>query len=132
MEGMSRRACLALGGASVLTGMAGYAVREEGAGPRSRFAPAGSPRAEIQQRHLPNVPLVTHRGEDVRFYDDLVRDRKVVLTFFSSRALAESFTMTRNLAAIQRLFGTRVGRDLFLYSIARTPVSYTHLRAHET
>ena len=30
-------------------------------------------------------------------------------------------TVTRNLAAIQRLFGKRVGQDLFLYSIARDP-----------
>jgi len=79
----------------------------------------------LQQRHLPNVPLVTHDGRNVRFYDDLVKDRKVVLSFFSSFALAESFTMTRNLAAIQRLFGTRVGEEVFLYSIARTPARDT-------
>ena len=84
-------------------------------------SPAGSPRVALQQRHLPNVPLVTHDGEQVRFYDDLVKDKKVVLTFVSSRAPAESNKVTRNLAAIQRLFGARVGQDLFLYSIARTP-----------
>jgi protein SCO1/2 len=89
--------------------------------PRTAFEPAESPRHVLQQRHLPNVPLVTHDGRDVRFYDDLVKDRRVVLSFFSSHALAESFTMTRNLAAIQRFFGTRVGEDVFLYSIARTP-----------
>jgi protein SCO1/2 len=56
----------------------------------------------------------------VKGYDDLVRDRKVVLTFVSSAAPAESRKVTHNLAAIQRLFGRQVGHDMFLYSIART------------
>jgi protein SCO1 len=123
MEGMTRRTAMAMGGASVLAGVGAYAAGERllGAGDAPRFAPAGSPREELQQRHLPNVPLVTHDGRDVRFYDDLVKDRKVVLTFVSSRAPAYSAKVTRNLAAIQRLFGKRVGQDLFLYSIARDP-----------
>jgi protein SCO1/2 len=106
----------------VLAGVAAYATRglwerDE----RPRFKPPGSAREALQQRHLPNVALVTHDGRRVRFYDDLVRDRKVVLTFVSSSAPAESEKVTHNLAAIQRLFGNRVGRDMFLYSIARNP-----------
>ena len=124
MEGVTRRTCIAMGSVPVLAGVAAYAARGSGMSGHDRraaFEPAGSPRHALQQRHLPNVPLVTHDGRDVRFYDDLVKDRKVVLSFFSSHALAESFTMTHNLAAIQRLFGTRVGEDVFLYSIARNP-----------
>jgi protein SCO1/2 len=123
MEAMTRRAAFAMGAAPVLAGAAAYVLERGGlpGGGPPRFRPPGSPREALQQRHLPNVPLVTHDGRNVRFYDDLVKDRRVVLTFFSSRALEESFTMTRNLAALQRLFGTRIGRDMFLYSIARTP-----------
>jgi protein SCO1/2 len=122
MEGVTRRTCLTMGSAPVLAGVAAYATRglwerDE----RPRFKPPGSAREALQQRHLPNVALVTHDGRRVRFYDDLVRDRKVVLTFVSSRAPAESEKVTHNLAAIQRLFGNRVGRDMFLYSIARNP-----------
>jgi len=124
MEGVTRRACIAMGSVPLLAGVAAYAARGSAMWGHDRgvaFEPAGSPRHALQQRHLPNVALVTHDGRDVRFYDDLVKDRKVVLSFFSSHALAESFTMTHNLAAIQRLFGTRVGEDVFLYSIARNP-----------
>jgi len=124
MEGVTRRTCLTMGGASVLAGVGAYAAgdgRLWNTDETPRFAAAGSPREALQQRHLPNVPLVTHDGRDVRFYDDLVKDRKVVLTFVSSRAPAYSTKVTRNLAAIQRLFGKRVGQDLFLYSIARDP-----------
>jgi protein SCO1/2 len=124
MEGVTRRNCL-MGALSALAAGAGvYAAADgllAGGDPRPRFAAPGSPREALQQRHLPNLPLVTHEGEQVRFYDDLVKDKKVVLSFVSSRAPAYTATVTRNLAAIQRLFGRRVGQDLFLYSIARDP-----------
>src|SRR3954451_9814821 len=126
MDGVTRRKCIAMAGVPVLAGLGAHAAaRERGLSPedtRTRFARAGAdPRALLQQRHLPNLPLVTHDGERVRFYDDLVKDKKVVLTFVSSRVPAQSSTVTRNLAAIQRLFGARVGKDPFLYSVARDP-----------
>jgi protein SCO1 len=123
MDRVTRRTAIAIGSAPVLAGATAFALRglePEPEGP-ARFAAPTSPRDAIQKRHLPNVPLVDHDGRKVRFYDDLVRDRKVVLTFFSSRALAESFKVTANLAALQRLFGSRIGTDMFLYSIARNP-----------
>jgi protein SCO1/2 len=106
----------------VAAGVAAYAGRDvwEGGG-KPRFARPEPAREALQQRHLPNVPLVTHDGRAVRFYDDLVRDKKVVLSFVSSRAPRESAKVRHNLAAIQRLFGDRVGREMFLYSIARDP-----------
>jgi protein SCO1 len=124
MEGITRRRCIALGSVPVLGALAAYAAGERGPWQddgEPRFRPAGSAREALQQRHLPNVPLVMHDGKRVRFYDDLVRDKKVVLTFVSSRALAESDKVMSNLAALQRLFGRRIGTDMFMYSIARTP-----------
>jgi protein SCO1 len=127
MERLTRRSCITLGTVPVLAGLGAYAARERGLPPGAdappRFDPVkpGSAREELQQRHLPNVPLVTHDGRRVRFYDDLVKGKKVVLTFVSSRAPRDSDKVTQNLRAIQKLFGTRVGRDMFLYSIARSP-----------
>jgi protein SCO1 len=128
MEHMTRRRCVAMtmGGLPVLAGLAAYTAGAHGSWgeterPRFQKVGAGSARAEIQRRHLPNVPLVTHDGRRVRFYEDLVRDKKVVLTFVSSRAPAFSDTVTSNLATLQRLFGSRVGADMFLYTIARDP-----------
>lgn len=124
MEAVTRRTAMTLGGASVLAGAGAAAALQRELWPRDaapRFRAPGTPRAAIQRTHLPNVPLVTHDGRRVRFYDDLVRDRRVVLTFFSSRALTESYKVTENLAALQRLFGRRIGGDMFLYTIARNP-----------
>ena len=126
MDGVTRRGWMAMAALPMLAGLAAYAGSEEGLLPgvdRSRFAAAGpgTAREQLQRAHLPNVPLVTQDGARVRFYDDLVRDRKVVLTFVSSDAVAPSTTVAGNLAKLQRFFGARVGRDMFLYSISRTP-----------
>jgi protein SCO1 len=130
MDAMTRRRAIAagaLGSLPVLAGLgtlaAGERVLGRGGPAGPRFAPVGrgSARAEVQRRHLPNVPLVTQDGRAVRFYDDLVKNRKVVLSFVSSAAPRESRKVMSNLAALQRFFGPRVGRDVFLYSIARTP-----------
>jgi protein SCO1/2 len=124
MEGMTRRTALAMGAVPVAAGVATYAT---GVLPRGRpaFTKPEPAREALQQRHLPNLPLVTHDGEQVRFYDDLVRGKRVVLTFVSSSAPAASRKVTHNLGAVRKLFGDRIGRDMFLYSIARTPARDT-------
>src|SRR4051794_36854330 len=124
MAAVTRRKCLTLAGVPVLSGLAAYAAGGRVSRPddtQARFAPTASPRALLQERHLPNVPVVTHLGDEVRFYDDLVKGKKVVVTFVSSRDTRASKKVMDNLAAIQRFFGDRVGDDIFLYSITRTP-----------
>src|SRR3954470_5003562 len=83
--------CIAMAGVPVVAGVGAYVGLERVRAPRddtrSRFPLRGEPaRALVQQRHLPNLPLVTHDGRRVRFYDDLVKDKKVLLTFVSSLA----------------------------------------------
>jgi len=75
---------------------------------------------------LPNVPLVTHRGEPVLFYDDLVRGKTVLLNFFLVGCSdGRCPTATANLRQVQELLGERVGRDIFFYSITLAPESDT-------
>lgn len=45
-----------------------------------------SARRRLQQLNLPNLPLITHEGKRVLFYDDLVKD-KVVSPQFLLRQL---------------------------------------------
>jgi len=79
------------------------------------------PREQFQRRRLPNLELVTHAGRRVRFYDDLVRDRKVVINFMYAHCQGICLPVTHNLVQVQRLLGDRVGRDLFFYSITLKP-----------
>jgi protein SCO1 len=81
-------------------------------------APPGSPWGE---RYFPNVELVTQDGARVRFYQDLVRDKQVVVSFIYTRCTKECGLITANLARVQRELGDRVGRDVFFYSITLDP-----------
>jgi protein SCO1 len=126
MEGVTRRRAIAMAGVPVAAGLGVYATQHGSLlpgddAPRFQKVGPGAARAAIQERHLPNVSLVTNDGKSVRFYDDLVKDRKVVLTFVSSRAAPESKKVMENLSVLQRFFGPRIGGDIFLYTIARTP-----------
>jgi protein SCO1 len=71
---------------------------------------------------LPNVPLVTHNGEKVRFYDDLVHDKIVLLNFFLVECTDGLCpTAVSNLRKVQDLLGERMGRDIFFLSITLQP-----------
>lgn len=80
-----------------------------------------SPRELIQRRHLPNVELVTQDGRRVHFYDDLVKDRRVVIQFMFTRCKDICPVITHHLAEVQALLDGRVGRDIFFYSITLSP-----------
>jgi protein SCO1 len=71
---------------------------------------------------LPNVSLVTHDKRHVRFYTDLVRGNRIVLINFMYAQCSEICPgMTANLVQVQRVLGSRVGRDIFMYSISLQP-----------
>jgi len=79
------------------------------------------PRELIRRHHLPDVVLTTHEGKSVRFYEDLIEGKKVVINFMYSRCKGICSPVTSNLVRVQRMLGDRVGRDLFFYSISLEP-----------
>ena len=80
-----------------------------------------SPRELLQQRHLPNVELITQDGKKVRFYDDLVKDKRVVLQFMFTRCQDVCPVITHHLVDVQKMLNGRVGQDIFFYSISLSP-----------
>jgi len=80
-----------------------------------------SPRELIQQRHLPNVELITQDNQKVHFYTDLVKDRRVVIQFMFARCKDICPVITHHLVEVQRMLNGRVGRDIFFYSITLSP-----------
>jgi protein SCO1 len=71
--------------------------------------------------YFPNVTLVTQDGKAVRFYDDLVRGKMVVINFIYTKCGDTCPLETAKLAQVQRLLGDRVGKDVFFYSISIDP-----------
>lgn len=119
MSGKNRREVLTLLGA----GGAAAAVLASGGGLVARAAAAAglSSREKTQARYLPNVELTTHEGKKVRFYDDLVKDKIVMINFMYVQCEGICPGITANLLRVQKLLGDRVGRDIFMYSITLTP-----------
>ncbi len=85
-------------------------------------APARPPSYAARHGWLPHVPLVAHTGETFRFYDDLIRDRIVLINFFVVACTeGRCPTANANLRKVQDMFGERMGRDVFFYSITLRP-----------
>ncbi len=78
-------------------------------------------RRRIQRLHLPNVPLLTHEGKRVMFYDDLVKNKVVTFNFFYTKCDEICPAVTANLAQVQKLFGADLGTRLFMYSLTLKP-----------
>ena len=80
-----------------------------------------SARERIRERHFPNVLLTTHEEKNVRFYDDLIKDKIVVINFMYVKCDGVCTGITANLARLQKLLGSRLGRDIFMYSFTLKP-----------
>ncbi|MDW3682842.1 SCO family protein [Cupriavidus sp. CV2] len=97
-----------------------------GAGALSPVFAAAPPQSQgaAGQRvgYFPNAILDTHDGRKVRFYDDLIKGKLVVINMLLTEC-AEGLcpTMTANLVRVQEALGKRVGRDIFMYSITLRP-----------
>lgn len=120
---MNRRELLTMLGAAPLATAA--VMAEE---PSPSASPTGprkwaeiSPREKIRQRYFPNFQLQTHEGREVRFYDDLVKDKLVLFNFMYATCTGICPTVMLNLERVRRILGDRVGRDIFLYSLTLKP-----------
>ncbi len=71
--------------------------------------------------YFPNVELVSHDGRRFRFYDDLVKDKIVVINFLYTSCTNICPLTTARLAAVKDRLGDAVGRDIFFYSITLDP-----------
>ena len=87
----------------------------------ARFAPPPSKRDMIRQKSFPNVPLVTHRGKAVRFYDDLLKNKIVILSVISAQRPERCAALMANLAQVQKLLLGWFAEDVHFYSITATP-----------
>jgi protein SCO1 len=76
---------------------------------------------EMKGGHFPNVLVTAHDGRKLRFYDDLIHDRKVIMNFMYSKCRGVCPGITHNLLRVQKLLEPRVGRDVFIYSLTIKP-----------
>jgi len=79
------------------------------------------PAASLGPQYYTNALLRTHENKAVRFYDDLIRGRIVVINFMYTRCQGACPLATSNLLKVQKALKDRVGRDIFMYSISLKP-----------
>ena len=83
--------------------------------------PMKTPRQRLAEKSFPNVTLTTHDGKKVKFYDDLIKDKIVLINFMYVKCEGICPGTTANLVKVQKLLGDRVGKDIFMYSITLKP-----------
>jgi copper(I)-binding protein/cytochrome oxidase Cu insertion factor (SCO1/SenC/PrrC family) len=71
--------------------------------------------------YFPNVPLTTHDGKTVRFFDDLLKDKVVAVNFIYTHCPDTCPLETAQLVKVQQIMGDRVGKDVHFYSITIDP-----------
>ena len=71
--------------------------------------------------YFPNVELVTHEGKTVRFYDDLLKGKRVAINAIFTTCKDVCPLETANMVQLRKQLGERAGRDVHLYSISVDP-----------
>src|SRR4051812_38927636 len=71
-------------------------------------APVVSGGAMWGANYFPDIPLTTHRGEKVRFFTDLIKDKVVAINFIYTRCADACPMETARLLEVQRLLGDRL------------------------
>jgi protein SCO1 len=89
------------------------------------FARDGSPfmphPASLGAGHFTNALLRTHEDKQVKFYDDLIRGRQMIINMMYANCQSACPVVTSKLVKIYRGLKDRMGKDLFMYSITLKP-----------
>ena len=81
-------------------------------------------RQKLRDQRTPNVALVDQDGRSLRFYDDVMKDKRVIVNVMYSVCSNNCTPSTRNLIEARRLLGDEA-RDLQFVSISLTPLTDT-------
>jgi cytochrome oxidase Cu insertion factor (SCO1/SenC/PrrC family)/cytochrome c2 len=83
------------------------------------------------ESYFPNLPVVTQDGETLRFYDDVIKGRIVVVSFIYTNCPDICPLTTARIAQVEEKLGGIVGRDIFLVSMTVDPERDTPRRLKE-
>ena len=81
--------------------------------------PAGDP---ISKRIIPDVEVVTQDGKPVKFFTDLVKGKKVMISFIFTSCRLTCPGVGRNFQKLQEEIGDGLGKDIYLITVSTDPV----------
>ncbi len=79
------------------------------------------PRQVIRERYFPDVVLITHDNKKVHLYDDLIKDKVMLINFMYTSCDQICPRVTQNLVRVQKLLADRMARNIFFYSFTLDP-----------
>jgi protein SCO1/2 len=71
--------------------------------------------------YFPNTLVHTHDGRTLRFYDDVIKGRVVAINMMYTACTGICPGNTANLKRVQAELSSRLGRDVFMYSLTLRP-----------
>lgn len=81
--------------------------------------------ADAAARYFTNTVLLTQDNKPVHFYNDLLKDKVVLINFIFTTCKGVCPPMTANLAKVQKNLGDHVGKDVMMLSISVDPLNDT-------
>jgi protein SCO1 len=71
--------------------------------------------------YFPNLPVVTQDGKVLRFYDDVIKDKIVLISFIYTNCPDLCPLTTARITQVEDALGDMVGRDIFFISMTVDP-----------
>jgi protein SCO1 len=81
--------------------------------------------------YLPNLPVVTQDGKTLKFYDDVIKGKIVLISFIYTNCPDICPLTTARLTQVEDQLGDTVGRDIFFVSMTVDPERDTPERLKE-
>lgn len=73
------------------------------------------------ESYFGNYILTDHNGKELRFFDDLLKDKIVLVNFIYTSCGSSCPLETARVKKVASILGDRVGKDIFFYSISVDP-----------
>jgi protein SCO1/2 len=83
------------------------------------------------ESYIPNLTVMTQRGKPVKFYDDLIKGKIVIISFIYTSCTDICPLTTARIAQLEEKLGDMVGRDVFILSMSVDPERDTPERLKE-
>ena len=92
---------------------------------RAPFDEGRSEASLAAEKYFTNTVLVTQDGRPVRFYEDVLKDKVVLVDFIYTTCRGICPPMTANFLKVQKYLGARAGKDILLVTISVDPANDT-------
>ena len=90
-----------------------------------------TPKLSPAEKYFSDVELIDQDGTKLRFYNDVLKNKIVVINTFFTTCTNICPPMNRNFEKMQEALGDRLGKDVFLVSITVDPATDTPPRLKE-